>query len=365
MTDSEGWRQAFGEDFHLEIIRTKCFLHSAISKLYLRMQDRLKECGLFVSIKSPEKMIPKVKKKLKRTKPSPKKPSDENSTSRLDFIHILSAITEHVVYHDTQNRIIWANKAAGDSMGVDPELLVGQYCYEVWHKRKKPCAGCPVIKALKTKKMQTAEITTPDGRVWWIRGYPVIDTNGNVEGLIETTQEITEQKKAEESLKESEGRFRSLVENSPMGIWQDDVDKRTVYANKAILDMLEIENENEIADKDWQSFFPPESLAIIEREHEKRFKGIASSYEVEIIGKKEGRRNVVIYGTPLFSPDGKLTGTIATFFDITGHKEMEKELRKKMKELEEFYDMAVGRELRMKELKKENEALRKELEKSK
>jgi len=43
----------------------------------------------------------------------------------------------------------------------------------------------------------------------------------------------------------------------------------------------------------------------------------------------------------------------------------EKELKKKVKELEEFYDMAVGRELRMKELKEEIEELREELKKNK
>ena len=43
----------------------------------------------------------------------------------------------------------------------------------------------------------------------------------------------------------------------------------------------------------------------------------------------------------------------------------EKELKKKVKELEEFYDMAVGRELRMKELKEEIEELREELKKYK
>ena len=43
----------------------------------------------------------------------------------------------------------------------------------------------------------------------------------------------------------------------------------------------------------------------------------------------------------------------------------EKEIKKRIKELEDFYDVAVGRELRMMELKKEIETIRKELEKSK
>lgn len=51
--------------------------------------------------------------------------------------------------------------------------------------------------------------------------------------------------------------------------------------------------------------------------------------------------------------------------DISDRKKMEEELKKRVKELEEFYEMAVGRELRMIELKKEIERLREELERYK
>lgn len=51
--------------------------------------------------------------------------------------------------------------------------------------------------------------------------------------------------------------------------------------------------------------------------------------------------------------------------DVTRRRKMEEELKKRMKELEDFYDMAVGRELRMKELKEENKKLKEELEKYK
>lgn len=53
---------------------------------------------------------------------------------------------------------------------------------------------------------------------------------------------------------------------------------------------------------------------------------------------------------------------MASLLDITERRRIEKELKKRVKELEEFYDIAVGRELKMKELKAVIEKLRKELE---
>jgi CO dehydrogenase/acetyl-CoA synthase gamma subunit (corrinoid Fe-S protein) len=55
-------------------------------------------------------------------------------------------------------------------------------------------------------------------------------------------------------------------------------------------------------------------------------------------------------------------GRVWSFTDITDQRKSEQEIRKKVKELEDFYQMAVGRELRMVALKEEIENLKKELE---
>lgn len=64
---------------------------------------------------------------------------------------------------------------------------------------------------------------------------------------------------------------------------------------------------------------------------------------------------------PVKDASGEVIYVIETINDITGRKKANDELRKKVKELEEFYNMAVGRELRMVELKAEIEKLKEEL----
>jgi two-component system NtrC family sensor kinase len=133
--------------------------------------------------------------------------------SELEKATILESMSELMVYQDTQHKILWANQAAVASAGLAPEELAGRHCYEIWPHLSEPCAGCPVVRARKSGQPEKAEIATPDGRVWFIRGYPIRDENDSIVGVVEVTSEITERKQAEEALRDSEERYRSLVDN--------------------------------------------------------------------------------------------------------------------------------------------------------
>lgn len=116
---------------------------------------------------------------------------------------ILTSMSEHVVYQNTEMEILWANKAAADSLGLEPHQLVGQRCYELWYGRKKPCESCPVKNARGTGENHEEEMKTPDGRVWFVRGHPVKDEEGKVIAMVEVSRDITARKNAEEALKKA------------------------------------------------------------------------------------------------------------------------------------------------------------------
>ncbi len=116
---------------------------------------------------------------------------------------ILDSMSELVAYQDNEMKIIWANRSAAESINLKPEDLVGRYCYELWHQRKEPCEGCPIIQARKTGKKQENEITSPDGRVWHIRGNPILTEEDTIAGVVEVTRNITESKRAEEQIQAS------------------------------------------------------------------------------------------------------------------------------------------------------------------
>ncbi len=110
---------------------------------------------------------------------------------------LLNSTLDLVVYHDLDMRIIWANNVAATSVNMTQEELKGRYCWEIWHGRNTPCIGCPVIMARDTGEVNSAEISSPDGRKWYIRGYPIKSDTGKVIALTEFCLDITDRKQSE------------------------------------------------------------------------------------------------------------------------------------------------------------------------
>jgi len=135
----------------------------------------------------------------------------------------------------------------------------------------------------------------------------------------------------EKLLEQSEGRYRALALSSLNGVWHISKNGDTIFINPAMCEMLEIKDSDELEGKTFHSFFAPHSLEVINKELNKRSNGVSSSYEVEIVGKRGGSRNVIISGAPLFSTDGELESLIGTFVDITELKKLEVKLSRAQK----------------------------------
>jgi len=116
---------------------------------------------------------------------------------------ILDSLVEHVIHTDSDMRIQWPNRAACDSASMSREELIGRHCYEIWPKRTERCPDCPVFTAMNTGQPTEIEKTTPDGRTWFIRGYPVRDADNKMTSGIEVTLDITDRKQADEQIKNS------------------------------------------------------------------------------------------------------------------------------------------------------------------
>ncbi len=146
--------------------------------------------------------------------------------------NILNSIVELFAYHNQEMEVVWANEAAARSLDLELPELLGRHCYELWHQRTEPCPECPVVKAFQTGKPHEAEQTSPDGRIWYIRGYPVFDADGNIKGCIELCRDITRRKNTEEALKTSEEFLRNMVENMPIAYFTFDKNGTILGWNK-------------------------------------------------------------------------------------------------------------------------------------
>jgi PAS domain S-box-containing protein len=130
---------------------------------------------------------------------------------------ILSSVSELVVYLNTKFEIIWANKAAADSAGMSSDELVGCQCHQILNMQESLCDYCPVRDVLKLKMPCEAELSTLDGMVWHIRGYPVRDENENIIGIVEVARDITERKRIEAEKEEIQAQLLQSQKMEALG----------------------------------------------------------------------------------------------------------------------------------------------------
>ncbi|MBT7616107.1 MAG: PAS domain S-box protein, partial [Calditrichaeota bacterium] len=129
------------------------------------------------------------------------------------------------------------NKAICDFTGLSPEELRGRKCYEVIHGTEEPIKDCPVSKAKKSLKGETSEIFQ-DGNCYAVSASPVIDESGRLTGFTHVVKDITDGKRAEADLRESEEQFRDLYKNVNIGLYRTTPDGRIILANPVIVKML-------------------------------------------------------------------------------------------------------------------------------
>lgn len=129
-----------------------------------------------------------------------KRAEDALRASEAEKSLILNSTSDLIVYHDRDMKILWGNRQALDSLGLQANEIAGRECWELWHQCTEACYGCPVVSALETGEPRKGEMRGSDGRQWYIRGFPVKDEKGKIKGVVEFCLDVTERKRMEEEI---------------------------------------------------------------------------------------------------------------------------------------------------------------------
>ncbi|MCX6357784.1 MAG: PAS domain S-box protein [Candidatus Aureabacteria bacterium] len=174
-----------------------------------------------------------------------------------------------------------------------------------------------------------------------------------------TVRDITESKRAEEALRESEERYRIQFEQTIDALFLADTQTGIILeCNRAAMELIGRE-KSEMVGQHQRILHPSEEW---DGKFSKSFKQhiIGETFVETKVIKKSGEIRDVAIKASTFDLKGKKV-ILAIFHDITKRKKIEEENRKHMQELEVFYKASIGREERIIELKKEIEMLKKEL----
>ena len=152
--------------------------------------------------------------------------------------------------------------------------------------------------------------------------------------------------------------FEKTLETMQIGVTITDLEGNILYSNPADLIMHGYSAE-EVKDKDVKVFTPAKirtPLTVKEITCMKRWK------RESVNKRKDGNVfPVQLMSDVIKDSEGKPVGIVTTCEDITDRKKMENEIKERIEELEKFYEAAVTREVKMKELKKKIQKLKDEL----
>ncbi len=157
--------------------------------------------------------------------------------------------------------------------------------------------------------------------------------------------DITAIKKANEAVKQSEGKYRGVIENLNLGILEVDNNDKIIKAYPQFCSLIGYTEAELLGKSPTELFLDKLSRKIMERENEGRLKGNSSVYEVPLIKKNGDVVWVIISGAPFYNSDGMLEGTVGIHLDITERRIMEADLREaklKAEELNEIKEMFLA-----------------------
>jgi len=139
-------------------------------------------------------------------------------------------------------------------------------------------------------------------------------------------QKLIEVQVAEQELRDSEEKFRTIVETANEGIWVVDADRRTTYVNNRMAEMLGYSPEA-MTSLSGLDFVDEEGRILSDQNMEKRKLGKSESYEIKLVRKDGSQLWARVNAQPLFGKDGTFLGTLSMLSDVTGNKQAEEQLR--------------------------------------
>lgn len=243
-----------------------------------------------------------------------------------EFRSILDAIPDSLALLSPDLKIVWANAVAAADMHVEMADFIGQHCYRVRHGRSEPCEACTVLKSFSSGKAATGESITPEGRVWELYALPVFDDKGEVKGAIEVARNITEKRKAENALRESENRYRTIFDNTGTAMVIIEEDTTISLANAEFEKLTGCRRRDVEGKKSWTEFAIEEEREQLMALHRLRRVDTAAApakYECHLLDNDGNVKHLMlnvamIPGTPK---------SVASFLDITERKRSEEALR--------------------------------------
>jgi diguanylate cyclase (GGDEF)-like protein/PAS domain S-box-containing protein len=244
-----------------------------------------------------------------------------------------------VTITDASGRILYTNPAEATMHGFRPEELIGKHVRSFMPPQWRPASGQPP--KMGSWRRETVNVRR-DGTIFPVQltSDAVLGADGHPIAIVTCSEEITERKRAEDSLRSSEERYRLLFERNLAGVYRATLDGRLLECNEAFARILGYSSRAEVlAHSAWDLFFNREDRDIfLARLKEK---GSLTNFEVRI-RRRDGTSLWVLQNETLIPGENGADLVEGTLIDITERKAAEEKI-----EFHAYHDPLTGLPNRM------------------
>ena len=293
---------------------------------------------------------------------------------RVPLNYVINLLSDLILVLDQDLIVVEANTALFDWFGLVPDALVKQQIRQTPLNSFMSEDIYRIIERALKGDCSTYEISLErNGTVYYFRArfIPMVYSNGQPgvgvilediskikgyqieleEHVQERTRELADAnarltRKIEEhrqtlaALRESEIKYRRIVETASEGIWIIDASLNIIYANVKFAEILGYSAAEELIGKNVTRFILPEDLPDHFLRIATRLRGDAEQYERRFLRSDGKICWVLVSAAPLFGPTGEFISSFAMLTDITAQKELEQKLEEKSRYYEHLLQVS-------------------------
>jgi PAS domain S-box-containing protein len=245
---------------------------------------------------------------------------------------------------DRHGTIVEANLRAGTLLGINRNELIGQSLARFIARSDEATFQRHCQEVLKTGTRQTCELhlrrKSDTSCCVYLESLALHSKPGHITHWRTALLDITERKRAEEELRESEARLRAVLDNSPGMVFLKDPEGRYLHVNRQFERAFHITGE-QVEGKTDGAIFPPEQAAAFRAHDRMVFQAGAPLEFEEVAMHDDGPHTSIVSKFPLYGGDGKLYALCGITTDITERKRVEEELGQSEERYRSIFENAV------------------------
>jgi PAS domain S-box-containing protein len=243
---------------------------------------------------------------------------------------LLDLSNDAIFVRDSGDHVTYWNKAATELYGFTRSEALGRVTHEIL-QTQFPQHLEKINEQLHRDGRWNGELvhTRKDGTKVVVISRWVLDreTNGNAQCILETNNDITQPKRTEKALRESEERFRAIVETTPECVKLISADGTLLHMNRPGLEMVGARSADEVVGRSVYDLIAPEDRERFKVFNESICRGEQGLLQFDIVGLEGKRRHMETHAAPLRNPDGSVVH-LAVTADISERRQAEELLRR-------------------------------------